>query len=131
MYLLDTDHCVFLLRRHPGVCEELKRRGSQEACLSIISVGELLFGAYWSARPDSNVIAVNRLLDSTVCCPLTRSTMDRFARIKADLIHRGQKLEDPDILIAATALENNLILVTHNTEHYERIAGLQLEDWCV
>lgn len=57
--------------------------------------------------------------------------MDCFARIKADLMRRGQKIEDPDILIAATAMENNLILVTHNIGHYERIPGLRLEDWCV
>ena len=129
MYLLDTDHCVLLLRRDRAVHDHLGRGGGREACIGIITVGELLFGAYRSARPQENLFATNRFLDGMAHLPLTRSTMDRFARVKADLSRRGRKIEDPDILIAATAMENNLILVTHNTAHYQRIAGLQLEDW--
>jgi tRNA(fMet)-specific endonuclease VapC len=88
-----------------------------------------LFGAYWSARPEENLADTNRLLSSFVPLPLSLSTMDRFARIKVDLLRRGQPIQDPDILIAATALEHDLTLVTHNTGHYCRIAGLRIEDW--
>ena len=129
MYLLDTDHCVFLMRRHEAVCRQFKQRATEEAYVSIITVGELLFGAYWSSRPQENLADTNRLLDTAVHLPLTRSAMDRFARIKTDLLRRGERIEDPDILIAATALEHGCILVTHNTEHYRRVPGLQLEDW--
>lgn len=131
MYLLDTDHCVFLMRRHSPVCRRFEDRSAQQAYISIITVGGLLFGAYRSARPEKNAAETNSLLDSMVHLPLDRTTMDRFARVKVDLLRRGQKLEDPDILIAATAMEQSLVLVTHNTAHYERIPGLQLEDWCI
>lgn len=131
MYLLDTDHCVFLLRGSPLVFGRLAQRGTAEAHISIISVSELLFGAYWSSRPTENIIEVNSLVGSLAVLPLTHSVADLFARIKVDLLRKGQPLEDPDILIAATAIENDLTLATHNTAHYARISGLRLEDWAV
>ncbi len=48
----------------------------------------------------------------------------------AVLAARGEILEDPDLLIAATALQHEAPLVTHNASHFSRIAGLRLEDWC-
>jgi tRNA(fMet)-specific endonuclease VapC len=131
MYLLDTDHCVFLLRRVAPVVRQFEERSGREAYVSIITVGELLFGAYWSSHPEANVAETNRLLESIVTLPLMHSTMDRFGRIKADLWRRGEPIQDPDILIAATALEHDLTVVTHNTAHYERVPGLHLEDWFV
>ena len=129
MHLLDTDHCIFLLRGHEAVRRGLAAHADEPACTSIITVAELLFGAHWSARPDANVDAVNKLVDSLEIVPLTRAIANRFGRIKADLYRAGQKLEDPDLLIAATALEHELTLVTHNAAHYERIAKLQMTDW--
>ena len=117
------------MRRHEAVCRQFKQRATEEAYISIITEGELLFGAYWSSRPQENLADTNRLPDTVVHLPLTRSAMDRFARIKTDLLRLGERIEDPDILIAATALEHGCILVTHNTEHYRRVPGLQLEDW--
>ena len=55
--------------------------------------------------------------------------MLRFAEIKAGLCSRGEILEDPDLLIAATALTLDLTLVTHNESHFSRIPGLRTEDW--
>ena len=129
MYLLDTDHCVFLMRRVESVCQHFEEFAAQEASVSIITVGELLFGAYSSARLEENLAETNRLLDSLPVLDLTRPVMDRFAQIKVDLFRRGLKLEDPDILIAATVLEHDLVLVTHNIAHYERVSGLRIEDW--
>ncbi len=129
MYLLDTDHCIFLLRRHVAVCERFDQLSTERAYISIVTAGELLFGAYWSTRVEHNLSEANRFLDLVPILPLTRSIVDRFARVKADLYRAGRKLEDPDVLIAASALENGLTLVTHNTAHYERIVGLEIEDW--
>ena len=129
MYLLDTDHCVFLLRNVETVRRQFEQRASARSAVSIVTVAELLFGAYWSSRPHENAMETNRLVDTLTVLPLTRPAADRFARIKADLFRAGRKLEDPDLFIAATALEHELALVTHNISHYERIPGLRLEDW--
>ncbi len=52
--------------------------------------------------------------------------MRRFARLRGHLRQAGQLIGDPDILIAATALQHELILLTHNRKHFARIPGLNL-----
>ncbi len=53
------------------------------------------------------------------------------AELYAKLCKQGRPLEDIDLLIAGIALSNNLVLVTHNTRHFQRIEGLELTDWSV
>lgn len=55
--------------------------------------------------------------------------MEVFADIKAKLFDKGIRIEDMDLLIAATAIYNELTLVTNNTKHFENILGLNLENW--
>ena len=62
---------------------------------------------------------------------IDQAVLDKAAEIYADLRSAGQLIEDADILIAAIALTNDLTLVTNNTAHFSRIAGLQLEDWLI
>ena len=52
-----------------------------------------------------------------------------YGHIRADLAVQGTPIGPNDLLIAAIALANNLILVTHNTREFARVAGLALEDW--
>ncbi len=67
--------------------------------------------------------AANRIL------PLTDNIIVRASDIYADLYRHGQLIGDADILIAATALEHGMVLVTNNTSHLSRVAGLILENW--
>ena len=60
---------------------------------------------------------------------ITRSTIEAFTDVKMALELKGERVEDFDLLIAATALSLNYTLVTNNTKHYKRIEGLQLENW--
>lgn len=131
MFLLDTDHCVFLLRRHAPICRRFESQRADQAFISIITAGELLFGAYWSKRREENLTETNHLLDSITMLPLTRSVMDRFGRVKAEPFGQGRPIQDPDILIACTAIEYDLTLVSHNREPYRRVVGLRLEDWSI
>ncbi|MBI4066501.1 type II toxin-antitoxin system VapC family toxin [Candidatus Gottesmanbacteria bacterium] len=58
--------------------------------------------------------------------PITEAIVKRFIAIKLQTETKGEKLADFDLLIAATALEHNLALVTKNTKHFQRIKGLLL-----
>jgi tRNA(fMet)-specific endonuclease VapC len=60
---------------------------------------------------------------------ITRSTIEAFADVKMALDKKGESIEDFDLLIAASALSLNYTLVTNNTKHFNRIEGLQLENW--
>jgi tRNA(fMet)-specific endonuclease VapC len=45
------------------------------------------------------------------------------------LREKGQPIDDIDLLIAGTAMANGLVVVTHNRKHFDRIMGLEIEDW--
>ena len=60
---------------------------------------------------------------------IDQAVLDRAAELYAELRARGQLIEDADLLIAAMALVHDMTLVTHNTAHFARITGLQVDDW--
>ena len=129
MYLLDTDHCVFFIRGQAQVVEAFDAHSSDEVAVSIITVGELYFGALRSARKEQNLARCREFVRRINVVGLDEDVMLHFATIKADLASRGELIEDPDLLIAACALARGLILITHNTDHFGRIADLEMEDW--
>jgi len=61
--------------------------------------------------------------------PFDRKAIDNFALIKAELKKQGKLIDDFDIFIAAIALSNEMILVTNNEKHFERIPNLTIENW--
>ena len=93
-------------------------------------MGELYFGALRSGRAADNLAKCEAFVDRVTVLGLDREVMRRFAEVKAELYNRGQTVEDPDLLIAATALTTGVPLVSHNTSHFSRIEGLRLLDWC-
>ena len=125
---MDTDTCVELLRDNPRVIK------AREPCdgpvvTSVITAAELYYGAARSAQPERNRKRVTRFLESIDLMGFDIRSAQVFGEIKQNLCARGQGLADSDLLIAATALAIGAILVTGNRRHYERIPGLQIEDW--
>lgn len=124
MKLLDTDICIGLLKAVPKVVAAW--RACDERCaLSLMSVGELAYGAAKARNPEAERGRVYRLVGILDEGSLTKAVMMRFGLLKAELETSG----NADLLIAATALEHGMTLVTGNTKHFARIPGLQLENW--
>jgi tRNA(fMet)-specific endonuclease VapC len=129
MYLLDTDTVIYNFKGHPAVVENLKSHLSDSVKISIISYMELYYGAYKSERVMANAARVKTLGQSIEMVPINPAVAETFGMIKAALESGGNRLDDFDLAIAATALANNMILVTNNTEHFSRIDGLRIENW--
>ena len=128
MKLLDTDICIGLLKGVPKVVAAW--RACDERCaLSLMSVGELAYGAAKARNPEAERGRVERLVGILDEGSLTKAVMMRFGILKAELEAAGTPLADADLLIAATALEHGMTLMTGNTKHFARIHGLQLENW--
>lgn len=70
--------------------------------------------------------AYREFLSDYASLPLTDAIVERFARLRAELRRQGRLIPDMDLLIAATALEEDLTLVARNFRHFERITGLKL-----
>ncbi|MDR0819774.1 MAG: PIN domain-containing protein, partial [Oscillospiraceae bacterium] len=117
-YLLDTDTCVYFLNRNEKVAERIGELVDGDAAISIITLAELQFGAYNSERVEQNLKRVEFLAQSAPILPLNETVTDCYARIKASLRKAGTPLADFDILIGATAIANNLTLVTNNDKHF-------------
>lgn len=125
MYLIDTDILIALIRGKVAIQERMIQVGLANCVLSEISLAELYVGVYKGTRRESLVTFLEEKFKTLPITPALKV----YAQIRARLELRGERLEDTDTFIAATALVNDYTLVTHNTRHFSRIPGLKLEDW--
>ncbi len=130
MYLLDTNTCIFLINKKPQpVLERLKSVLDSGVAISSITVAELQFGVYNSIHVEKNRIALAEFLAPFTIRDFNDDDAEVYGQIRASLQKRGRLIGPYDMLIAAQALANNLILVTNNTDEFSRVHGLRLEDW--
>jgi tRNA(fMet)-specific endonuclease VapC len=126
--LVDSDTISYHLRNHPKVVKHFKEYLDEfeRIDFSIISYYEILSDLkYRDARKQ--LAAFLEFVKCNSMLPITKDSIEFFADIYADLRKKGELIDDIDILIAGIAY---LVLVTHKTAHFERIDGLELEDWC-
>ena len=129
-YILDTNILIELIRENPQVIEHLRKVGTKRCCISVISVQELLFGAYNAPLryQEQELTRIQVIMRHFPIIPLPDDGCD-FGKTKADLVKKGLIIDDFDISIAATALKNDLTVVTDNTKHFSRIEGIKVENW--
>lgn len=128
-YLLDTNTCVYAIKRDPGVLRRLQERGPDDFGISAITVAELWFGAAKSSRPRETRSSVDAFLEPFEILPFTVEAADDYADIRLELAKGGRPIGERDLLIAATARSRHLIVVTSNVREFGRVSGLQVEDW--
>ena len=129
-YLLDTNTCIrYLNGRSPSVFKKLDSLPETDICVCSIVKLELRYGALRSNAIKKNLAQQGKFLDRFVSLPFDDKAQVHAAQIRADLAKAGTPIGPYDLLIAAIALANNLILVTHNTREFKRVADLQIEDW--
>jgi tRNA(fMet)-specific endonuclease VapC len=128
-YLLDTSICVFFLRGKLDLASMIRKKGRENFFISEITVAELRFGAENSDNPDKANSAVDDFINGVSIIPIFGS-IRRYAKEKVRLRRLGKPINDEfDLLIAITAVENNLTLVTDNVRHFEPIESILIENW--
>ncbi len=130
MYLLDTDTIIYSLKGDLKVQENLRLHVNDLIQISIITLMELYYGAYKSQHVDANLAKIKTLEQSLNILITGQETAEIFGKMKSKLESNGNRLDDFDLLIASTALTHNLVLITNNKKHFQRIEGLKLENWC-
>ncbi len=128
MRVLDTDHCVEILRGNAAVVAR-RREVADVVVTTWVTAGELYFGAARSSRPDANRKSVAEFLATLPVLGPVGGTHEGFGSLKARLETAGRRLADADLWIAALALAEAATLVTGNEHHYARVKGLQTENW--
>ena len=129
-YLLDTDTCIYLIRKQsPELIERFKYHKISIISISVVSYFELEYGVQNSSNIRQNKAALNKFINSIHLIDMDRSAADYAALILADLKKKGTTIGPYDTLIAGIALSNNLILVSNNIQEFERVEGLKVENW--
>ena len=129
-YTLDTNIVTAHLKRNPLVMQRIRsaEAAGRPVKLNVVSYYETKRGLLF-IRAQTQLVAFERLWQAQGIVMLDQAALDRAAKSYADLRAVGQLIEDADLLMAAIALVNDVVLVTHNTAHLSRVADLQLEDW--
>lgn len=125
-YLIDTDWLIDYLKGKTAAGQLLGQMVHEGIAISLITYGEILEGVYYGKAPKQQEQIFRAFLRATPVLPLTESSLERFAEIRGALRSQGQLIGDADILIAATALDHDLTLVTQNLSHFRRVPKLNL-----
>ena len=127
-YLLDTNAVIALLNDASSlVARRAREHHPVEVAVSSIVAHELFYGAFKSRRRVHNVALIDALPLEVLA--FDREDARRAGEVRATLAALGRPIGPFDVLIAGQALARGLVLVTHNTSEFGRIAGLAVEDW--
>jgi tRNA(fMet)-specific endonuclease VapC len=125
--LLDTDVFSYLMRRNDQRAKIYQRHVENRLiAVSFITVGELLFGAYRRNWDAARITELQSRLNAVVIVPFDMELCATYANIKAKLESSGNRIEDNDLWIAASAIRHSIPLLSNNRSHFERIPELHL-----
>ncbi|RYD35118.1 MAG: type II toxin-antitoxin system VapC family toxin [Verrucomicrobiaceae bacterium] len=129
-WLLDTNAVSVLLnQRSAPLVSRVASCSMKELFLCSVVKGELIYGAWNSPDPVRTLTKLDSIFRKLESLPFDDRAAEFYGRIHADLSSRGARIGPHDTMIAAIALANNLILVTHNVREFSRVSGLAIEDW--
>jgi len=128
-YLLDTNTLIYFFKGIGNIKSRLLSLPPNEIAVPTIVLYELEFGIAKSSSPRKRISQLKDFTELVNIIPFGSAEAKTAAQIRAKLEKKGIPIGPYDVLIAACAKENNLILVTHNLKEFKRIEGLRLEDW--
>ncbi len=129
-YLLDTNICIYIAKGQPlSVRAHFEAHAVQDLAMSTITLGELRFGAEKSQARERAIATIENLVQMIAPCPVPLAAAEHYGAIRAALQKAGQPIGNNDLWLAAHARAEGWILVTNNTREFDRVPGLQVENW--
>ena len=129
-YLLDTNICIYVAReKPPEVAAKFAELQPGEAGISVVTWGELRFGAEKSRRRREVLAMLDEFASLVPVMPMPRTAGDHYAGIRAGLESAGTPIGNNDLWIAAHALAAEITLITNNGREFRRVPGLRVENW--
>ena len=128
--MLDTNICIYIAKHNPPlVRERFARHTANELAMSVVTLGELRFGAEKSQSRDRALAAIAQLEAKMHIAALAESAGEHYGQIRAALQLRGEMIGNNDLWLAAHARAEGWILVTNNEREFARVDGLRVENW--
>jgi tRNA(fMet)-specific endonuclease VapC len=129
-YLLDTNICIYIRQERPEpVLRRFRRLRPGAAALSVITYGELIYGAAQSLQREAALERLRELLHWLPALPLPETAAEAYGTTRADLAAKGEMIGNNDLWIAAHALAAGMTLVTNNEKEFRRVRGLKVQNW--
>jgi len=129
-YMLDTDTCIYVINKRPqNVFDRFRQERVGNIGLSSITLSELRYGAEKSPNPGKNLSALEDFITPLEVLEYGEQEAGEYGRICSYLESRGEPIGSMDMLIAAHAKSNGVILVTNNSREFKKVPGLPIETW--
>lgn len=128
-YLLDTNICIFTIKRKPPEIREQFHRHHGQMAISTVSLMELIYGAEKSLAPERNLAEIEQFTARLELLEFGNEAAKHTGQIRAELARIGKPIGPYDQMIAGHARSRGLIVVTNNLREFERIPGLRVVDW--
>ncbi|WP_411691269.1 type II toxin-antitoxin system tRNA(fMet)-specific endonuclease VapC [Acinetobacter gandensis] len=130
-YLLDTNICIYITKHQPEIVRQHfeKHLPDGNIFISVITLGELRFGAEKSQWKDKAFKVIDELTSIIPVIELDEQTAVHYAQIRKQLALQGQMIGNNDLWLAAHARANNWVMVTNNEKEFLRVDELQVENW--
>lgn len=129
-YLLDTNICIYVRqKKSPEVMRHFDELKSGEAGISIITYGELIYGAEKSSHRSEALRRLQELVTVLPALPMPETAANTYGKLRAELEARGEMIGNNDLWIAAHAITTRAILVTNDESEFRRVRGLKLQNW--
>ncbi len=129
-YMLDTDICIYIIKQRPAqVARRFMGTLITDVAMSAITYAELIHGAKKSAQVDANVAKLSALAQEMTVLPFDMEAAKTYGDVRSRLERIGRPIGANDLLIAAHALHEGLILITNNVDEFRRVDGLRVENW--
>ena len=127
--MLDTNIVIYILKRRPLEILSTFNANANRMAISSITLAELTHGAEKSDRVTENLEVIDNFCSRLEVLPYGEKAAQHYGAIRAGLEKLGQPIGVNDIHIAGHARSEGLALVTNHVSEFERVPGLELENW--
>jgi tRNA(fMet)-specific endonuclease VapC len=129
-HLLDTNICIYLIKNRPeSLVQRLQSKEIEQIGISTITLSELEYGVAKSQQFEKNSVALIEFLTPFKILDFNQTAAHEYGFIRTFLEEKGQLIGPMDLLIAAHAIAEGLILVTNNEREFRRVPALKVENW--
>ena len=130
MFCLDADICIEAVRRNfPAIADRIRRCPPEQLCVAALAKAEVLLGLETGHKPHREEQPLRTLFGFLRVLPFDERAAEHYVTLRAHLQRKGQLIGANDMIIAATALAHDAVLVTRNARDFSRVASLSFQDW--
>ena len=130
MYMLDTNICIYLIKkRPPNLLEKFKSIRTKNICVSVVTYAELTYGVERSSSKKMNQKIVTGFISHLDVLPWDMDAADHYGKLRSGLEKKGTPIGNMDMLIASHALSEKCTLVSNNLRAFKRVPSLKYENW--